>query len=477
MKNIKYIKFLFLFTIFFACEDFLEPAPTSVVSSANFYTNESQLLAGIANMYDGLQGANDTSSNSNHATQIEFYVTEMRSDNTRSKNGEGEAAQFDDFAVQATNGLVADHYRSFFNVIFRANTVLANLEVASEENRLKFEAEAKFIRAYVYFNLVRLYGDLPLVDRIITGNNKEIAFVRKPKSEIYDLIESDLLAGVENLDNSNGRNRASKAAAQALLAKVYLTQGDNYIAAQNLLEDVMDSGYMLEPSFSDVFFTENNSEVIFAIGYASGQAQDSQNFSAEWLNGVGRTVGVNYVTDDAKAVLEESRGAGDIRTDISMRADPLQPIQTQVIKYLPDGDPGGEDGKTFTFDARLAGNDWIVLRYSDVLLMHVEAIIGSGQETNVPAALNSFQLVRNRAGLTDAVTNITKDELLLERRLELAFENQRLYDLMRFGKAIQVLGDFALANGTNFSSNDLLLPFPQSEIGLSGGLLDQNSGY
>ncbi|WP_400077380.1 RagB/SusD family nutrient uptake outer membrane protein [Winogradskyella sp. R77965] len=475
MKNIKYIKFLFLFAIFFACEDFLEPAPTSVVSSADFFTNEDQLLAAIANMYDGLQGANDTSSNSNHATQIEFYVTEMRSDNTRSKSGEGEAAQFDDFNVQPTNGLVADHYRSFFNVIFRANTVLANLGVASEENRPKFEAEAKFIRAYVYFNLVRLYGDLPLVDRVIGIDDVEISYIRRPTADIYDLIVSDLLDGVANLDNSNGRNRASKAAAQALLAKVYLTQGQNYLDAQILLEDVMASGYMLEPNYEDVFFNEDNSEVIFAIGYQSGQAQDSQNFSAEWLNGVGRTVGVNYVTDDAKAVMLES--AGDIRADVSMRTDLIQPTQTQVTKYLPDGDSGGDDGKTFTFDARLAGNDWIVLRHADVLLMHVEAIMAGGQETNSAAALSSFQAVRDRAGLTDAVTNVTKDELLLERRVELAFENQRLYDLKRFGKAIEILGAFALANGTNFSSNDLLLPFPESEIGLSNGLLNQNPGY
>jgi hypothetical protein len=475
MKNLKYIKFLFLFAIFFACEDFLEPAPTSVVSSADFFTNEDQLLAAVANMYDGLQGANDTSSNSNHATQIEFYVTEMRSDNTRSKSGEGEAAQFDDFNVQPTNGLVADHYRSFFNVIFRANTVLANLGVASENNKPKFEAEAKFIRAYVYFNLVRLYGDLPLVDRVIGIEDVEISYTRRPTTDIYDLIESDLLYAADNLDNSNGRNRASKAAAQALLAKVYLTQGENYVGAQSLLEEVMDSGYMLESNYADVFFNEDNSEVIFAIGYQSGQAQDSQNFSAEWLNGVGRTVGVNYVTDDAKAVMEES--AGNIRKDVSMRTDLIQPTQTQVTKYLPDGDPGGADGKTFTFDARLAGNDWIVLRYSDVLLMHVEAIMAGAQDTDATAALSSFQAVRDRAGLTDAVTNVTKDELLLERRVELAFENQRLYDLIRFGKAIDVLGAFALANGTNFSSNDLLLPLPESEIGLSNGLLSQNPGY
>ena len=174
----------------------------------------------------------------------------------------------------------------------------------------------------------------------------------------------------------------------------------------------MSGGFALEANFRDVFFNESNSEVIFSIGYSSGLALDSQNFSAEFLNGVGRTVGVNYVTDDAKAFMEASGGD---RTVVSMRTDPIQPTQTQVIKFLPDGFDGGSDGKTFDFDARLAGNDWIVLRYADILLMHVEAIMGSSSETNAAAALASFQQVRDRAGLTDAVSSITKDDLLAER--------------------------------------------------------------
>ena len=149
-------------------------------------------------MYDGLQGANDTSSRSNHATQIEFYVTEMRSDNTRSKSGEGEAAQFDNLAVEATNGLIADYYRSFYNVIFRANTVIENIGVASETNKAKIEGEAKFIRAYVYFNLVRLYGAIPLLDSVV-GVNDDTSFIRRPVADVYELIISDLNNAVAGL--------------------------------------------------------------------------------------------------------------------------------------------------------------------------------------------------------------------------------------------------------------------------------------
>ena len=109
--------------------------------------------------------------------------------------------------------------------------------------------------------------------------------------------------------------------------------------------------------------------------------------------------------------------------------------------------------------------------------MHVEAIMAGGQDTSVGAALSSFQMVRDRAGLTDAVTNITKQELLDERRAELAFENQRMFDLLRFGEAQSVLSALSAANGYPFTATDLLLPIPQREINLSNGIMDQNPGY
>jgi hypothetical protein len=356
-------------------------------------------------------------------------------------------------------------------VIFRANVVLANLGVASEENAPKIEAEAKFVRAYAYFNLVRLYGDIPLVDRVIGSEDTDISFTRVATSSIYELIVSDLNNAVSGLDNTY-KTRASKAAAQALLAKVYLTLGTNYVEAQSLCEAVMSSGFSLEPNFKDVFFNELNNEIIFAIGYEP-DGVDSQNFSAEWLNAVGRTSGVNYTTADSRAALD---ALGGNRTMYSYRVDTGQPTQFQVVKYIPDGDDNLGIAPTSS-DPTAAGNDWIVLRYADVLLMHVEAIMAGGNSTNVQAALDSFQLVRDRAGLTDVVTNITKQELLDERRVELAYENQRLFDLIRFGEAQSVLSAFSTVNGYSFSASDLLLPIPQREINLSNGLLTQNPGY
>ncbi|QRM88909.1 RagB/SusD family nutrient uptake outer membrane protein [Lacinutrix sp. WUR7] len=480
MKNItKHITKLNLIivalTLFSCGDDFLSPTPTSVLYNETYFESEADLESALVNMYDGIQGVNSTSSNDNHALQVEFYITEMRSDNTRTKSSEGEAAQFENFTIQATNGIVDDYYRSYYNVIFRANTVLAHLDIATDANRAKIEGEAKFVRAYAYFNLVRLYGDIPLIDKIIEITDpdyKTLAFTRVAKATVYELIESDLLAAIDGLDNAY-KTRGSKAAAQALLAKMYLTLNTNYLQAQLLCEAVMGSGFMLEPNFKDVFFSELNNEIIFAIGYQS-DGEDSQNFSAEWLNAVGRTSGVNYTTADVRDALDN---LGGNRTPYSYRQDSEQPTQFQVVKYLPEEDTTLGIPETAT-DRTKAGNDWIILRYADVLLMHVEAIMAGNNSTSVQAALDSFELVRLRAGLLgDDDNDITKQELLDERRVELAFENHRLFDLIRFNEAQTVLSAFSAVTAGSYSASDLLLPIPQREINLSNGLLSQNPGY
>lgn len=455
-----------------SCKDFLSPAPVSSIGSETFYTNATELETGVVNMYDGISGINSTTTDDNHSIQVEFNVTEMRSDNTRTKSQEGEQAQFEQFAVQSTNGVVADYYRSYYNVIYRANVVLANLDVVSGTTRDQFEAEAKFVRAYAYFNLVRLWGDVPLIQNIITPEDASAAYDRRPVSEVYALIVSDLVDAEAKLVATIGntyKGRASAGAAQALLAKVYLTLGQ-YADARTMCEKVMSGGYSLESNYFDIYYSERNDEVIFVVEYNAGNATTSQNFSAEWMNAVGRTSGVNYVTSDAIAALDAFGGS----RQPSYREDPVQPGQFQVTKYFPNGET---DQTNFQNDPLTAGNDWVVLRYADVLLMHVEAIMAGAAVTGDAAAIASFQAVRDRAGLTTPVVGVAKQDLMDERRVELAFENHRLFDLIRMGEAENVLGAFAAANGYSFSPTDLLLPIPEREIGLSKGAMSQNPGY
>ncbi len=478
MKNSRNILVLIASLSISACDDFLSPSPISSIGGATFYSNEKELLTGVINMYDGIQGINPyTETNQNNAIQIEYQVTEMRTDNTKTKGSEGEPAQFESFTVQATNGIVQNYYSSFYNIIYRANVVLENLGVASQETAAAFEGEAKFVRAYAYFNLVRLFGDIPIADRVVPPSDKTIAFTRRPVTDVYDLIISDLTTAVATLSNTH-KNRASKAAAQALLAKVHLTL-QNYTEARVLLEAVMASGYTLEPDFKNVFFKEANTETIFAIGYIGDNVNDSQVFSAE-MAAKGRSSGLNYLTDNMLAAFASFGGVE--RIDVSYRPDPASPTKTQVQKFVSTGITSLGVAATST-NLTYAGNDWIVLRFADVLLMHVESILGEenpstfldgNPSTTNAAALLSFQAVRDRAGLTTPVTSVSKQELMDERRVELAFENHRLFDLIRLGEAVEVLSAYAATNGDTFFSSDLLLPIPQREISLSKGLMTQN---
>ena len=220
MKQIKFLIVLVVAVFVSSCEDtFLTPDLTTGISSDTYFTTPEEIDAAVVNMYDGIQGFNalkDTGSGLNHGVQVEFYVTEMRSDNTRTKSQEGDAAQFEFYTIESTNGIVADYYRSYYNVIYRANLVLDNLDAAGSSSA-KFEGEAKFVRAYAYFNLVRLFGDIPLVNKVIAPLDIETSFTRVAQSAIYDLIVTDLQTAVANLDDTF-RDRGSKAAAEGLLA-------------------------------------------------------------------------------------------------------------------------------------------------------------------------------------------------------------------------------------------------------------------
>lgn len=483
MKHIKYLLITIIGVIASSCngDDFLNPLPDSRVVVDTYFSSDEEVLAGILGVYDAIQGIpEETTSNSslvNRGVQFEYLLTEMRTDNTRSATTEGSKADFHRYLVDANNSESEDYYASMYEVIFRANNMLNFVDVANEDNQAAYSGELKFLRAYAYFNLVRLYSDVPLVTTTVNPEDSNALYTRIAESEIYELIVEDLLEATESLDNNVSKNRATLGAAQALLAKVYLTlPTPNYQGAQQMCEAVINSAqYTLLPDFYDVFYQELNNEIIFAIGYASGFAEDSQGFSAEFTADAGRQDGLNIVNDNLMADFE---AYGGNRTEVSYFQSPTVASLTEVGKYLPDGYMRDEDGNYGPFSARLAGNDWIVLRYADVLLMHVEAIMAGAEVTANSAALASFQEVRDRAGLTDVVSSITRDELLLERRVELAFENHRFFDLVRFGVADAVLSDHAMEMGyPDYTSRALLLPIPNREINLSGGLMTQNPGY
>ncbi|MFD2917195.1 RagB/SusD family nutrient uptake outer membrane protein [Psychroserpens luteus] len=484
MKHIKYLIFAITGFVFISCdtEEFLNPLPDSAIVVEGFYQSDEDVLAGIIGIYDAIQGVNentDTSyERSNRGVQVEYLLTEHRTDNTRGQTSEGSKADFHRYLIDATNAQSEDYYQSMYQIIFRANNILTYIDAADEGNRSKYVAEAKFLRAYAYFNLVRLFSDVPMVTSVVGPTDAGALFTRVDEAQIYEQIILDLVEAKDVLDNAF-KSRASKAAAQGLLAKVYLTQGVNYGEAAQLCLDIMNSGFNLQNNFNDVFYNELNSEIIFAIQYETGNSLESQGFSAEFTSGArrqGREDGLNMVEDN---LIADFATYGGNRTAVSYKT--YSDGASEVTKFLPDGSNVNTSPATYGSFPQQAGNDWIILRYSDVLLMHAEAVLAGGGETTNSTAIDSYMEVRVRAGfdaITDRPSVLTKEALLVERRVELAFENQRFFDLVRFGVADDVIGDYAISQGfVDYDVRQLLLPIPSREINLSGGLLGQNPGY
>lgn len=485
MKFYKKISIALIGLTFYCCEpkEFLNPLPDTAVVADAFFSTDADVLAGIIGIYDAIQGVNENTNtsliSSNRGVQFEYLLTEHRSDNTRSATLEGSKADFHRYLADPNNVQSEDYYQSMYEIIFRANNILNYIDVANAGNRAKYSAEAKFLRAYAYFNLVRLYGDVPMVTKVVGPLDNEALFTRVAKAQIYQQIAADLQEAINNMDNTY-KSRASKAAAQGLLAKVYLTQDDrNYSGAAQLCQDIMGSGkFALEANFSDVFYNELNDEIIFAIQYQAGNTQESQSFSSEFTSAFrqGREDGLNII--DNPGLISDFATYGGNRTAASYITFGTS---NECIKFLPEGSDVTTTPPTYGSNARDAGNDWIILRYADVLLMHAEAILAGGVETTDASAIDSYMAVRTRAGfdpVTDRPSVLTKDALLVERRVELAYENQRFFDLVRFGVADAVLGAHAAQMGYgSYNARKLLLPIPSREINLSNGLLTQNPGY
>ncbi|WP_010424385.1 RagB/SusD family nutrient uptake outer membrane protein [Anaerophaga thermohalophila] len=447
MRKIIYMALAVLAVMAFtSCEDFLNKEPIDQLGEGSFYSNDEELNMAVMACYSDLR----------NLTNEEWRLTEIRSDNSRLyiKNT-GDAVnvrlrQLDNFTVETTHDENTEYWEDAYKVIDDCNVVLENINVV-ENSDLKdqLEGEVRFIRAYVYFNLVRLYGPVFLVTErldIDEGNT----LPRSSVQDVYDVIENDLiLAGGTSESSgllpdgydSSQLGRATSWAAKTLLGKVYLTL-HRYSDAKDILIDVKDnSGHQLLDNYSDIFDVNNemNSEIIFAVRYLSGGYGQGSPFANYFSprDGTfvpGRAYNYNTPTNDLIEAYDlegdtERKNVVliDIWTDDSGNLNPV-PF---VSKYLSD------------FENDLdAENDWIVLRYADVLLMLAEA---ENEISGISEALPYVNSVRTRAGLNlieeSSVDSKWDMKLIIEneRRLEFAFENHRFYDLVRTNRLATVM--------------------------------------
>jgi starch-binding outer membrane protein, SusD/RagB family len=425
-------------------------------------------------------------------------------DNDISTPGDGNSDVIDNYNYTKDFWMSDNVWNAHYSFVINASGVLDDIENAanaSDPAVIVNKAEASFLRAYAYFNLVRNYGDIPKIDFKVT-TPLQANVEKSPASEIYALIQSDLEFAVANLPESWSSiyvGRVTNGTASTLLAKVKLYQKDWAGALSNAEAVIISNHYALLPNFSDVFTEEheNSLESIFEIqNYENATGSIGSNGSlSSWSAGYqGVRAGGNWNLGWGWNIPDTSL--------VNSAFEPNDPRKGQTILFsghrddtlINDGKYGNIlppsiwpyfNKKVYTDPARrsatgdFAGSwlDQIILRYSDVLLMAAEAANETG---NTAKALGYLEQVRARArngnpNILPPVTStdqvVVRNAIKHERRVEFAMEYERFYDLVRWGDAEQVLGP------RGYKAKNALFPIPQSAIDKSNDVLTQNPGY
>ncbi|WP_373497173.1 RagB/SusD family nutrient uptake outer membrane protein [Aquiflexum sp.] len=515
MKTIKILALIIGLSVMtvISCEDRLDLAPLGELNSETFYNTIDDFEAASLAPYSTLLNFYFDQFGNGHYQGIEYPSDDSR----HPEQGDNSNV---DFIWLPNNGNFSFMYNESYKGIMRANTILNRLPASqlTQEQRNRFEAEAKFIRAYFYFFLARHWGTPPLITELITSIENSRVGNSQP-GEVYALVEQDLAFAKANLPatwNSSNVGRATRGAATALLGKVYLYQ-QKYTDAVREFNEVVNSGlYSLVANYGENFSEahQNNAESVFEIQFSRGDFNPwlPVDFGLEGNQNVGHAGTGRAIVFRAACFLgncapgANGQGYGRIHATI-----PLQ-------NAFEEGDPRifhtyfveGEDyfGRTYNPAWSITGatpskylrnyisypqpnagsNNERVIRLADVYLMLSEAeLLGNG---NVQRAAELVNLVRRRADpsgdiLPDRPNNIPQNammqHLMHERRVELAFEGHRYDDLVRWHNAgiINIATDIdfgsSLAN-QNWRTTHLLKPFPQRELDLVQNL-SQNAGY
>ncbi|MDZ4809006.1 MAG: RagB/SusD family nutrient uptake outer membrane protein [Bacteroidota bacterium] len=480
---------IFLACVFLpiACmDDFLNQKPQGLQTEEVYIKTEREAILATTAIYNIFLDWNFHSGG--------FPLLDIMSDdaNKGSNPGDGGGIElFNTFQFTASAGDISRWYSALYKGVRRANIVLTNVPSIAMDEVLKTRllGEAHFLRAVFYFDLVRAFGDLPKVTMPAAAR----ILARSPKQEIYtELIIPDLLAAIENLPEKSDyaaadAGRSTKGAAKSLLAKVYIFQNDFINAEKYALEVIASGQYDLEPDFSNAFSLEGQfgTESVFEIG-AEPNSGGSQFANTQGVRGIpNRGWGFNrpsvelinfFETDDIRkdatvVFLGETIDGvliqGDAATpNITYSNPPTNTIIKEIETYNQKvWVPGTGTLEQFGYNKR-------IIRYADVLLMAAEAL---NENNKTVAALVPLNMVRERAGLLplDNIDQATlRQKIADERRAELSMEGNRFWDLVRTGKADEVLAPWGFVTGKHE-----LFPIPQSEIDLSEGTLTQNLNW
>ena len=429
-----------------SCGDsFFDLEPASSVTIDKVYKTASDYNVAVIGCYAKLQ------------SQVNFYTEccEYRSDNLS--------------LGAPTAGTLSSYWANFNNNVYRCNLLLDQIDGANFAENLKkqYKGEAMFIRALNYFNMYRIWGGVPATKHVVSAA-EALKVARYSDEQMFDLIAGDLKEIVDNnylpeTYSSADMGRATSGAAKALLGKVYLTF-HKWTEAKDILSQLIGK-YQLVSPIAQVFNVDNknNNEIIFAVHFNKEIEGEGHSY---WYN-------LTNASDDTNQTssLLNTFPTGDARKDLITYVQVEKNVRLMNKFY---------DTKSPTF--KTVGNDQILLRYADVLLMYAEALNEIQYDASEGSlALKYLNAVRQRAG----ISNLTAKQLptqekfrkgiLVERQREFPYEGQRWFDLVRMGFAKSVMAE----NGVEIKDYQLLFPIPQQEIEKVGdkSILWQNPGY
>lgn len=446
-----------------SCGDsFFDLEPASSVTIDKVYKTASDYNVAVIGCYAKLQ------------SQVNFYTEccEYRSDNLSlgaPTAGTQDRYDIDHFTEKPSNGILSSYWANFNNNVYRCNLLLDQIDGANFAENLKkqYKGEAMFVRALNYFNMYRIWGGVPATKHVVSAA-EALKVARYSDEQMFDLIAGDLKEIVDNnylpeTYSSADMGRATSGAAKALLGKVYLTF-HKWTEAKDILSQLIGK-YQLVSPIAQVFDVDNknNNEIIFAVHFNKEIEGEGHSY---WYN-------LTNASDDTNQTssLLNTFPTGDARKDLITYVQVEKNVRLMNKFY---------DTKSPTF--KTVGNDQILLRYADVLLMYAEALNEIQYDASEGSpALKYLNAVRQRAGISNLTTKQLPTQekfrkgILVERQREFPYEGQRWFDLVRMGFAKSVMAE----NGVEIKDYQLLFPIPQQEIEKVGdkSILWQNPGY
>ncbi len=478
--------------IFTSCSGFLDREPLDQITQGNFYNTAAEANLAVISIYSVIGGINWVGKS--------WMLSEIPSDNTTTGGNDPDFSPIDNFTISPDNGPLTEYWTERYKAITLANQVLRFVPEVDMDRDLKdsYLAEAKFVRAFAYFDLVRIYGGVPIVQQI-PELGQDLMVPRNEVNEVYDFIEADLLDAIAFLPDtrpSSEKGRATSDAAKAILAKVYLTVNE-YDKSAELSRSIIASGRYRLVDVGDNWLrdvSDNNSESIFQVQYVGcgplGTGNALQAFFAPWGQGItknsdgwGSQIPTGPSIDNPGTTIKDAFEEGDLREYYTIMAPgdeyPMLNASEGGYTYPNTGASrsminikkyviGGGSDVCFMSTPQ----NFHIIRYADVLLMLGEAVTKkNGGITVSEEVVEAFNQVRQRAGL-NTVQVVTSEMVYNERRVEFAFENHRWFDMLREGDVIRKLQ----LHGKQPQEHNLIFPIPAQELAINPNLT-QNEGY